>query len=286
MTNDWIDVKNSDCILVIGANPAENHPASMGWVNAAREKNGAKLIVVDPRFTRTAATADLYASPAFGHRHRLPGSADQLHPPEQALQRGLRQVLHQRPDPDQPRLQGPRRPRRPLLRLRRREAGSTTPRAGSIRPKRRRSRSKRRTPPPASNETWRRRSRSSSRQTSLDDPNCVFAPLTKHYARYTPEVVEKICGTPTGGLPEGGGDVLRHLLRARQDRHHLLRHGPDPAHRRHSERAVAGHPAAPVGQHRHAGRRRQGPARRVQRPGLDGHGPAVRQAPGLPGRAK
>ena len=62
MTNDWVDVKNSDCVLVIGANPAENHPASMGWVNEARDKNGAKLIVVDPRFTRTAATADFYAS--------------------------------------------------------------------------------------------------------------------------------------------------------------------------------------------------------------------------------
>ncbi|NIV34337.1 MAG: hypothetical protein GWN58_34225, partial [Anaerolineae bacterium] len=34
----------------------------MSWVNEAREKQGAKLIVVDPRFTRTAATADLYAS--------------------------------------------------------------------------------------------------------------------------------------------------------------------------------------------------------------------------------
>jgi formate dehydrogenase major subunit len=60
MTNDCVDIKNSDCILVIGANPAENHPASMGWVNAARENNGAKLIVVDPRSTRTSATADLY----------------------------------------------------------------------------------------------------------------------------------------------------------------------------------------------------------------------------------
>ena len=61
MTNDWVDIKNSDAILVIGANPAENHPASMAWVNAAREKNQAKLIVVDPRSTRTSATADFYA---------------------------------------------------------------------------------------------------------------------------------------------------------------------------------------------------------------------------------
>ena len=60
MTNHWIDVKNADVILVMGANPAENHPISMKWVMRAKEK-GAKLIVVDPRFTRTAAKADIYA---------------------------------------------------------------------------------------------------------------------------------------------------------------------------------------------------------------------------------
>jgi formate dehydrogenase major subunit len=61
MTNHWIDIRNADVILVMGSNPAENHPISMKWVNKAREQRGAKLIVVDPRFTRTAAKADLYA---------------------------------------------------------------------------------------------------------------------------------------------------------------------------------------------------------------------------------
>ena len=61
MTNHWIDIRNADVILVMGSNPAENHPISMKWVKEAREKRGAKLIVVDPRFTRTAAKADLYA---------------------------------------------------------------------------------------------------------------------------------------------------------------------------------------------------------------------------------
>ena len=60
MTNNWIDIRNSDVILVMGANPAENHPISMKWIQRAREK-GAKLIVVDPRFTRTATKADIYA---------------------------------------------------------------------------------------------------------------------------------------------------------------------------------------------------------------------------------
>jgi formate dehydrogenase major subunit len=60
MTNNWIDIKNADVILVMGANPAENHPISMKWVLRAKDK-GAKLIVVDPRFTRTATKADIYA---------------------------------------------------------------------------------------------------------------------------------------------------------------------------------------------------------------------------------
>jgi formate dehydrogenase major subunit len=60
MTNHWVDLKNSDVILIIGSNAAENHPISFKWINEARKK-GAKLINVDPRFTRSSATADLYA---------------------------------------------------------------------------------------------------------------------------------------------------------------------------------------------------------------------------------
>jgi formate dehydrogenase major subunit len=60
MTNHWIDLKNADVILVMGGNPASNHPISMKWIMRARER-GAKLICVDPRFSQTAAKADLYA---------------------------------------------------------------------------------------------------------------------------------------------------------------------------------------------------------------------------------
>ena len=60
MTNNYIDLKNSDVILVMGGNPAENHPLSMKWILKAKEERGAKLLVIDPRFTRTAAKADLY----------------------------------------------------------------------------------------------------------------------------------------------------------------------------------------------------------------------------------
>src|SRR5512141_1725955 len=61
MTNGWVDIKNTDVILAMGGNPAENHPVGFKWFMEARRTRGAKLVVVDPRFTRTAAVADYYA---------------------------------------------------------------------------------------------------------------------------------------------------------------------------------------------------------------------------------
>ncbi|MFH1737176.1 MAG: molybdopterin-dependent oxidoreductase, partial [Actinomycetota bacterium] len=60
MTQSWQDFKNADVVMVCGGNPAENHPISFKWIARAME-NGGKLIVVDPRFTRTAAKADVFA---------------------------------------------------------------------------------------------------------------------------------------------------------------------------------------------------------------------------------
>ena len=76
MTNNWTDIGNSTLVIVMGANPTENHPASIAHINRARsgpgtyydragnaytsEKKAATLVVVDPRKTRTAAQADLF----------------------------------------------------------------------------------------------------------------------------------------------------------------------------------------------------------------------------------
>jgi len=65
MTNHWIDIRNSDCILIMGSNAAENHPISMKWVGNAMGK-GATLINVDPRFTRTSSKADIYTAERSG----------------------------------------------------------------------------------------------------------------------------------------------------------------------------------------------------------------------------
>ena len=60
MTNGWVDIKNSDMMLVMGGNPAENHPCGFKWALEAKRNRNAKLISVDPRFTRTSSTADLF----------------------------------------------------------------------------------------------------------------------------------------------------------------------------------------------------------------------------------
>src|SRR3984893_12101120 len=60
MTNGWVDMKNTDMMLIMGGNPAENHPCGFKWAVEAKRKRNAKMIVVDPRFTRTAAVADLF----------------------------------------------------------------------------------------------------------------------------------------------------------------------------------------------------------------------------------
>ena len=59
MTSHWCDFQNSDVILSIGSNNVENHPLSSRWVERAQDR-GATWIVVDPRYNRSAANADIY----------------------------------------------------------------------------------------------------------------------------------------------------------------------------------------------------------------------------------
>jgi formate dehydrogenase major subunit len=66
MTQHWIDIKNADVVLIIGSNAAEHHPISFRWVTKAKD-NGAVVIHVDPKFSRTSARADI-------HAHLRPGT--------------------------------------------------------------------------------------------------------------------------------------------------------------------------------------------------------------------
>jgi formate dehydrogenase major subunit len=60
MTNHWADLQHCKTILVEGSNVAENHPMAFKWIRKAQE-NGAVIIHVDPRFSRTSAASDMFA---------------------------------------------------------------------------------------------------------------------------------------------------------------------------------------------------------------------------------
>ena len=119
MTNHWVDIKNADLVLIMGGNAAEAHPCGFKWVTEAMQHRKAKLVVVDPRFTRSAAVADYYAPIRVGSDIAfLAGVINYLLVEQQDPPR-VRQGVHQRHFPDQSRLQVRQRP---VLRLRRSQA--------------------------------------------------------------------------------------------------------------------------------------------------------------------
>ena len=119
---------------------------------------------------------------------------------------------------------------------------------------------------------------------TLEHPRCVFQVLKRHFPRYTPELVEEVCGVPRDAVPRGGRGAVPQL----GPRAHvgpLLRRGLDPAHRRRAVHPHRGHHPAPAGQHRPAGRRHPGPAGPRQHPGVHRHPHPLRPPPRLPGHA-
>src|SRR5438105_13122961 len=66
MTNGCVSIKNTDMRLIMGGNPAENHPCGFKWAIEAKRNRNAKMIVVDPRFTRTASVADMFCQLRVG----------------------------------------------------------------------------------------------------------------------------------------------------------------------------------------------------------------------------
>ena len=195
MTNDWADAKNSDCILVIGANPAENHPASMLWVNAARDNRGGKLIVVDPRFTRTAATADLYAPIRSGTDIVFFGALmnyiiqNKLYN-EEYVKYYTNALTLINPDFKGPAdLDG-------LFSGYDAEKRSYDTKSWQYQTEKKTVTVKEKDPATGVERDVQKEVSVIKQATSLDDPNCVFAHLTRHYSRYTPEMVERVCGTP------------------------------------------------------------------------------------------
>ena len=118
MTNHWIDLQNCKTILVEGSNVAENHPMAFKWIRKAQE-NGAKIIHVDPRFTRTSATADIYARIRPGTDAAFLNTIINHVLENKLYDEDYVVTAHERP---LPRRQGVRLRGRPLQRVRRGEA--------------------------------------------------------------------------------------------------------------------------------------------------------------------
>lgn len=199
MTNHWIDIRNADRILIIGSNPAENHPISFRWVTAAQERGG-KVINVDPRFTRTSSKADVYAPMRSGTDITFMGGLirwilndmQSLSPADRAKKYNV-EYLAQYTNAAliiNSGYKGPADAAHPGL-----FSGFTakTVRPGNVGGYDKTTWNYANATQPASdpavvNNTW---------TTWSDlDPHCVLRLLWEHYSRYTPEKVEQITGCP------------------------------------------------------------------------------------------
>ncbi|HUK91880.1 MAG TPA: molybdopterin-dependent oxidoreductase, partial [Blastocatellia bacterium] len=191
MTNGWVDIKNTDMMLIMGGNPAENHPCGFKWVVEAKRNRDAKVIVVDPRFTRTASQADQFlqirvgsdiaflgglinyalTNNRFNHEYLVNYTnaafivKEGFKLPEDGLYSGYDASArsYDKSTWNYEEIGG--------------GGAQAKPPAGAP------------APPPAlpPNVAY---------DLSLQNPQCVFQLLKKQYSRYTPEMVERITGIP------------------------------------------------------------------------------------------
>ncbi len=178
MTNHWIDFRNADVILIMGSNPASNHPVSFKWIQEAVDKRGARILCVDPRFTQSAAKAHVYAPIRSGTDIAFLGGMikyiidNNLFFDEYVKNYTNASFLVN-----------------PAFKLPGDNNGVFSGLEGAKYNK----------------ETWSYQTGKDGvilKDPTLQDPNCVFQLLKKHYSRYTPEMVTKITGTPTDKLLE------------------------------------------------------------------------------------
>ena len=177
MTNHWADIKNADVVLVMGGNPAEAHPCGFKWVIEAKVKNKARLIVVDPRFTRTAAVADRFAQLRPGSDIAFLGGVIRYLLENDAIQHEYVKAYTNAPF---------------LIR----EDYGFADGLFSGYDEAKRSYDK------ASWGYQLDEKGFAKVDPTLQDPQCVFQLLRRHYARYTPEAVAGATGVPAGEFVE------------------------------------------------------------------------------------
>ncbi len=177
MTNHWIDIRNADVILVMGSNAAENHPISFKWVTRAMDR-GATLLSVDPRFTRTSAKAHLYAPIRSGTDIAfLGGMIKYIIDNRRYFEEYVKLYTNASFLVD------------PAFKM----PGDLDGLFSGYDAKARK----------YDKSSWsfqRGADGLIKKDPTLQDPNCVFQLLRRHYSRYTPEVVSSITGTPRDKL--------------------------------------------------------------------------------------
>ena len=171
MTNHWVDIKNTDLVLIMGGNAAEAHPCGFKWVTEAKAHRKAKLIVVDPRFTRSAAVSDFYTPIRAGSDIAFLGgvinyllSTDQIH----------HEYVKNYTD---------------MSFLVKDDFGFEDGIFSGYNPDKR----------SYDKSTWGYQIGEDGyvvTDPTLSNPRCVYQMMKAHYSRYTPDMVSSICGTP------------------------------------------------------------------------------------------
>src|SRR5467141_326337 len=172
MTNGWIDIKNADVVLIMGGNSAEAHPCGFKWAIEAKKVRNAKLVHVDPRYTRTSAVCDHYAplragsDIAFLHgiiRYAI--EKKRYHEDYVKTHTNAAYIVGEKYNFDDGLFSGYDQQKKEYDKTQ--WAYEPDPKTTGY-----------------------------EVDNTLQNPRCVFQLLKKHVDRSTPEMVEKICGTP------------------------------------------------------------------------------------------
>lgn len=189
MTNQVQDVKMSDCIMICGSNAAENHPITFKWVEQAmnRAEDPAKLIVVDPRFTRTASKADIFAQTRPGTDIAFFGALIKY-----AIDNNMVNWDYLKTYTNASFLANPGFGFDPKTGVYSGFSETTDPKTGKKKKK-------------YDTATWSFQMGADGKplkDPTLTNPQCVWNQMVNHYSRYTPEKVEQICGIPKAKFEE------------------------------------------------------------------------------------
>ncbi len=189
MTNQIQDLKMSDCFMVCGSNAAENHPITFKWIEQAmnREKDPAKLIVVDPRFTRTASKADIFA-------HTRPGTDIVFFGAliKYAIGNNMVNWDYVKTYTNASFLVDPNFSFNPGTGVFSGFKETEDPKTGK----------KKKSYDTATWAVQKGPDGKPLKDPTLQNPQCVWQQMIKHYSRYTPEKVEQICGIPKAKFEE------------------------------------------------------------------------------------